>query len=579
MTTLAIDYETDYSRDYSVAEMGVWAYVNDVRFRAHTVSMAGSDGFEWVGRPVDAPWEKAHTYPLWISHNAAFDEAVHTASQIRQVCQAPVLPAAWDCTADMMSYLQHPRSLKEACRVGLGVNVDKSIREDLAGDTLFTPSDADVRAYALEDARLCLRLWQKFSARWPEHEREVSRHTRLMARRGVGFDHAGAVAAGEKLRKKLKAVEAKIPWAAAGKPPTSRNELLAEVARLGLPAPTTTAEKSEEWQAWLDAHEKDAPWVRALNQWRKINRTLSVVESMVSRSDGQRLHAPLKYYGAAVTGRWSGSDGLNMQNLNSKETAGGVDLRALLRPESGKVFVVCDLSQIEPRVLAVLAGDEAMLAGLRSGLALYEAHARATMMWGGGALKKENPRLYALAKARVLGLGYGAGPETFRRVAKIMAGLELDETDATTFVEEFRKTNPRTVELWGRMQKAFNRTDRDVVVFKTKAGRALRYFGVDGKQAEAVKGSGKRLRWWGSKLVENLVQGTARDVLAGMVLEIERAGLPVVLHVHDEVVVEVASEDAEAALETVDRIMSTAPEWMPDLPVECEGSIMEVYGK
>jgi DNA polymerase I-like protein with 3'-5' exonuclease and polymerase domains len=568
---LAIDYETDYSREYSVSSLGAWAYVRDHRFCAHTVSMWG-EGLQYAGKPSDAPWDEAAKFTHWVSHNAAFDEQVHG-----QLDGWYPRPEVWDCTADLMGYLQHPRSLKDACRVALGLVVDKSVRDDMAsGGNLFL-SRQQVEDYALEDARLCYLLWEKFSHRWPERERELSRHTRLMAARGIGFDEDAAKAAVAKLAKQIKATEAKIPWVAAGKPPTSRLELLAECGRLEIDPPETTAEKSAEWQAWLDAHEKKVPWVRAINKWRRLNRTRTVVEAMLARSAHGRLHGALRYYGAAVTGRWSGSDGLNMQNLNSRDTEGGVDLRGLIKPPAGKVFVVSDLAQIEPRVLAVLSGDTELLAGLRQGLALYEAHARATMMWDGGPLKKEQPRLYALAKARVLGLSYGAGATTFQRVAKVLAGLDLDEIDAKTTVDEFRQTNPRIVGLWERLDKVFARAE-DVLSIRTKAGRPLRYFHPRGGECEVTKG-GKRVRYWGSKLCENLIQATARDVMADMVLQIEAAGIPVVLHVHDEIVCEVPAETAERDLARVKEIMSTPPDWLPELPVECEAQLMEAYGK
>ena len=166
---LAIDYETDYSREYSVRDLGAWAYVRDERFGAHTVSMWG-EGLQYAGKPSDAPWDEAANYPHWISHNAAFDEQVHG-----QLDGWYPRPALWDCTADLMGYLQHPRSLKDACRVGLGVAVDKSVRDAMMGETLFTPSAAEIAEYALEDARLCYELWKKFSHRWPENERLLSR--------------------------------------------------------------------------------------------------------------------------------------------------------------------------------------------------------------------------------------------------------------------------------------------------------------------------------------------------------------------------------------------------------------------
>jgi len=571
--TLAVDFETDWSRDYTVADMGAWAYCNDPRFNAYLVAFCGSDGWEWVGHPAQAPWAKAREYDRWLSHNVGFDA---------EVCRAlRVEPAkVWDCTADLMAYLQYPRDLKGACKEAFGIEVDKSVRDRSGVADLFAPSAGELNDYALQDARLCLRLWQKFAVRWPESEKELSRHTRLMGARGIGFDTSAAREAVAGLGVQLAETERTIPWVARGLPPTSRNELFLECDRLGLPRPTTTAEKNPAWQAWLDEHEARVPWVRGLNRWRKLNRTREVIGAMLVRTDRQRrLHYGLRYYGAAITGRWSGADGLNLQNLNSKDTEGGIDLRAPLVPAPGNVFVVSDLSQIEPRCMAVISGDEDMLTFLRSGADLYEAHARATMGYSDPRpLKEVDKGMRALAKARTLGLGYSCGAEKFVAVAKIMAGLDISPEDSERIVAEFRATNPKITSLWERMQRAFRQAKGKVWVVKTEAGRAMRYFSPADGQACAVKAK-PPTKFYGGKLVENLIQATARDVMAGMILQIEAAGYPVVLHVHDEIVAEVPSETAAEAMAEIRRIMSTPPAWMPTLPVECEAHLMEVYGK
>jgi DNA polymerase len=163
-------------------------------------------------------------------------------------------------------------------------------------------------------------------------------------------------------------------------------------------------------------------------------------------------------------------------------------------------------------------------------------------------------------------------------VAKIMAGLDISPEDSERIVAEFRATNPKITSLWERMQRAFRQAKGKVWVVKTEAGRAMRYFNPADGQAAAVKAK-PPTKFYGGKLVENLIQATARDVMAGMVLQIEAAGYPVVLHVHDEIVAEVPSETAAEAMEEIRRIMSTPPAWMPTLPVECEAHLMEVYGK
>jgi hypothetical protein len=571
--TLAIDFETDWSAGYSVKDLGTWAYVRDPRFRAHTVSAVGDDGFEWVGDPKQAPWAKFLQYRTWVSHNAWFDSQVYG-----QVIPTGHRPDAWHCTADLMGYLQYPRSLAAAVGWAFGHVLDKSMRERMKGGDLFAPPQAEVDAYALEDARWCLKLWQTFSPRWPAHEQALSIHTRMMAARGIGFDLDAARKALEVLAKARRREESEIPWTEYGQPPTSRNALFTHCDDAGVPRPETTAEKDPRWQQWLEANEKAVPFVRSLNRWRKLNRTHAVVEAMLARTADGRLHAPLRYYGAAITGRWSGTDGLNMQNLNSRDAGGGVDLRALLKPAPGHVFVISDLAQIEPRVLAVLSGDTELLDKVRQGFGLYEAHARATMTWDGGELKTENPMLYKLAKARVLGLGYGCGADKFVLVAKIMAGLDLTPEAAKDYVDEFRATNPRIVDLWDRMGRALRRCDKNVWCTQTKAGRVLRYYDPEEGHAKPYKGS-LPSKFHGAKLVENLVQATARDVLADMVLRIEASCVPVVMHVHDEIIAEVPADEAEAALSIITRQMSTPPAWMPELPVACEARIAEVYGK
>ena len=575
--TLAIDFETHYGPDYSVASLGSWAYCRDSRFRIDVVAAAGSEGFRFVGPLTKAPWNEMAAHKHWVSHNASFDEEAFLAGRrLGLIPCAP--PGLWDCTADLMGYLQYPRSLKDAADVVLGVIVDKDIRKRMRVGSKNPPTQDEIHAYALHDAELCLRLWEEHSDRWPEKERRLSRHTRHMSRRGIGFDRQSAREGLRILENRLLEIESSIPWAKRGLPPTSRIALSKACVDAGVEPPSVTAEKSPVWQEWLRQHQDRLPWLSAINAWRKTNRRRSVVEAMISRSADDRLHSPLRYYGAAVTGRWSGSDGLNMQNLNSGAARGELDLRGLLLAPEGSAFVISDLRQIEPRVLAVLSGDSKMLKGLKEGLSVYEAHARSTMGWNGKDLKSEHPELYAMSKARVLGLSYGAGPQTFMRVAKVMAGVDLSEEEAIESVDAFRQSNRAIVGLWNRLEQSYRSTDIGPWTMVTRAGRPLRYFAPGWQECAVVKGSA-RVSYWGAKFCENLVQATARDVLAEMILQIEDAGWPVVLHVHDEIVCEVPKDRASQACQDIARIMSTPPEWMSELPVECELKTSERYGK
>lgn len=442
------------------------------------------------------------------------------------------------------------------------------------------------RAYALGDARACLEIWLGFSKHWPAHERRLSDISRTWATRGVALDQEKARAAVAVLDKECGEAEALIPWARRS-PPTSKKELYLACYEKGIEPPASTNDDDPGFLAWRETHGAGLPFVDAVGRWRRANRTRKVIEQLLARvrPDG-RVATPLKYFGAGP-GRWSGADGLNFQNLN-REPVCGVKVRELLRAAPGHALVVADLSQIEPRCLAWLSGDARLLESLRKGTPLYEAHARATMDWTGGALKKEDPNLYSLAKARVLGLGYGCGAAQFVHVAKIMAGLDITQKDAQAIVANFRRTNSAITALWDTLNQRIYRDALEARTMHTislPSGRVLRYFNPyiekgDKVRAAVVRGeNAPALFWHGAKLTENLVQATARDVFASGLVRVHARGLPILWTVHDEVILEVPEDQAQEALDATLGEMRVTPAWMPGLPLEAEGEIMEAYRK
>ena len=87
------------------------------------------------------------------------------------------------------------------------------------------------------------------------------------------------------------------------------------------------------------------------------------------------------------------------------------------------------------------------------------------------------------------------------------------------------------------------------------------------------------IKLYGGTLAENASQGLARDIFSDMMLRIDAAGYPIILHVHDEVVCEVPEAIADEALSNILNIMSTPPDWIPDIPVSAEGEILDIYTK
>jgi len=236
--------------------------------------------------------------------------------------------------------------------------------------------------------------------------------------------------------------------------------------------------------------------------------------------------------------------------------------------------------------LACLCGNQRLVEDLRNGMPLYEAHARETMAWVGGPLKKEEPKLYALAKARVLGLGYGCSAKKFAKVAKNLAGLDLTPEECVRTVKDFRRRNPLITGLWNRFDKAIGEaagTDKRLEL-ELPSGRVVRYFDV-GYEPEkkrytaCTERGGTREGIYGAKLVENLVQGTAREVFADMLVRLKQAGIDIAFHVHDEVICEVLEERAEEARREIESIMRTPPDWMKGLPLAVESTVSRRYTK
>jgi hypothetical protein len=271
---------------------------------------------------------------------------------------------------------------------------------------------------------------------------------------------------------------------------------------------------------------------------------------------------------------------------------------------------------------------------MAAGESPYIAHARATMGLAPGETLDKANSTYKLAKARCLGLSYGSGHKKFLWMAETLFNLgdTFDAVDVTQpnldaymayldrigdrdqlilmrdpgvdekikhrylvswmTVTDYRNNSPKTTALWGRLGdglRASAERGQDFIM-GLPSGREMVYRKAAFKQSEDGKGSeitvqivknGRftRERTWGSKLTENLVQAMARDVFRDCLINVAQAGYDIVLHVHDELVVEVDEDKADAALEDICKIMGSPVSWAPGLPVAAEGKISKFYLK
>lgn len=611
---VAIDFETFYCDKaakknpdllYSISSLGAQGYVDDPRFDPYLVAVK-SDSVDYVGPLSGCPWDEIDGKP-WVAHNMSFDAEVAMRAQDLGMIPGHIKPASMDCTADLGVFLNCGRSLAMASEALLGEKPSKGMRDYMDGrtweDAVKDGKSEALVQYGRDDARLCWTLAREHGKRWPDMEIRISRLNRRIGSRGAYINRELLEDYIKSLKMALWIAGSLIPWewgpGAENKTPLSLVKAREQCRIDGIPAPTSFSEKDDKANAWEDKYADQFPWIRAIRVWRKANRTyqslLTIRERL--RPDGT-FPFSLLYFGAH-TGRFSGAGGFNMQNLpkypldlgpvfdDSEEDTSGlvreIDVRPLFIAPPGMKVAVVDLSQIEARVLLWLAGDETQLEEIRKGAHVYEAHARATMGWTGGPLKENDRNLYALAKARVLGLGYGCGPSRFVALAKIMAGLDLSPSESSDTVLAFRATNRPVTRYWSALNRGFKLAMLDRRPFRVElpSGRKLRYFNIhmsDGDcVASNVRGFGPYKKFFGGKLAENVTQAASRDLFCEGLLRVEDEDLgDLVFHVHDEGVWYVPSEES---LPGIEKALSVPPDWAEDLPVSAEGDCADFYQK
>jgi DNA polymerase len=370
-------------------------------------------------------------------------------------------------------------------------------------------------------------------------------------------------------------------------PILSHKKVCAFCEEIGIPAPKSLAEDNAECAVWEQKYGTQYPIINALRVYRKANILLRKCEAIQNRlMPDRRMCIGLRYFGAAGTGRLSGSNGWNIQNL-PRVPFHNVDIRKLLIPGPGQKFVISDYSQIEPRISNWLSGNTAVLTELARGFNLYEADAIAAGTWNGepGTFKKTNPAAYQLQKAQTLGIGYGMGPARFCEAARAQLGLTFTLDAARRIVAEWHARNPGVRVLWNEyehgLRTSFHRGEDYAILLPS--ARRLNY-----RQIQRVEDSGRvrysacptyesrRSYFWGGKLFENVVQAIARDVLRDAVLRLEYAGVPVIFTAHDEAVCEVP-EDYPAT--QILHLMLTSSPWAETLPLAAEIIEAKAYTK
>lgn len=582
----AIDYETYYDDDCSIAKHGARAYFNHPDFDAYMVTIVGEqEGQEFVGRPEDFDWSSLPRPCLFVSHNAGFDEMLTMHLVETGKLPEEAIPDLWECTADMSAYLKAPRSLKEASAHFFGIEVSKETRDSMKGkrwEDMTSEFQEEVSDYAMEDSRLCLRLWLMGRDSWPWWERCLSRLTRYQGWAGVPLSE-------EKLDAALRAVQEatheayhSIPWTSEGHSPLSTNELARYCRAHNIPVPSSVAVDSEEANAWEAEYGAEHSCLRGMRTFRSLNALEKKLESMKARFDPEtgRMNFGKKYAGAHTL-RWSGDAGVNIQNL-PRGDIGGINIRSLIEAPDGHMLIKSDLSQIEPRCVHALIGDTRFIEEVRKGGDLYERVARLWGLYDGpeGEIPYETRQL---VKTCNLGLQYLMSPPKFAKVADIP--LER----AQELHALYHDVNPLVKDFGDALIRGFAEAAVGDGVFEFALPlRSMVYQGCSmmggGLHCTQVRqGRKMRVGIWPGLLIENLVQALARDVFATKMLQLAYEGVDVLFSVHDEVVCLVTESEAEETTALVQRIMSSPVSWLRDsgldIPLAAETKVLKFYRK
>lgn len=348
-----------------------------------------------------------------------------------------------------------------------------------------------------------------------------------------------------------------------------------------------------------------------------------------------RVRGLLQFYGAR-TGRWAGrlvqvhnlprnymdeldfarelvkqknTELLQLSFGNVTDTLSQL-IRTAFVPSEDCQFVVADYSAIEARVIAWLANEQWRMDVFRTHGKIYEASASAMFNVPMERIKKGNAEYALRAKGKVaeLALGYGGSVNALKNMGALQMGLS--EEELPDIVERWRKASPHIVQLWGRLEESAKQTLRtgqqtavNGLIFRYEgnyqtglhfltvqlpSGRKIFYlnpfFGVDRFGRENIhyystndSGNLMELDTYGGKLTENIVQSIARDCLSLTLQRMEQAGFQTVMHIHDEVVLDVPNEQAD--LETVCNIMRQPIPWAVGLTLNAAGFTGNYYQK
>jgi DNA polymerase len=645
---LGLDFESYYcsrllpgeSIAYTLNKLTTSQYVLDTRFEAIGVGLGlgaavpvwFSGSHSYLKRVLERiPWDRT----LLIAHNAIFDGAV-----LEWIFGFK--PAKYFCT--MMGSRPYVAPFTGRMSLGsvgkflnLGEKGDEVVRADGKHRRDFSPAElAEYGKYCCNDVVLTCRTYEQLVQWLPEDEQDLidltikkfTRPTLKLDRAALQQRQTDIVAEREQLRqdlvalfdsqKLLEGVEEIEKPAAVETVMRSRVQFATVLQSQGIKIPMKKSKANGKDTFAMS--KTDAEFMDLLTHDNEVVRELVAARlKLSSNMEATRLErfdeiaaldvggdtllpVPLLYYGAHP-GRFSGLDKINLQNLprikfladgKTPDPDSGWLRRSIVAPD-GCVIVAGDLSQIEARIVATLAGCYDLVRQFASKQDTYGIFA--TRVYGRPIDKKKDPVERFVGKTCILGLGYGMGWAKFLLQMLLAKVKGMTPEQAKRIVYLYRETYKEIPQLWANLEDYLKKCVDPQAMFTygpltflherivLPNGMPLIYPGLkgNGEQLEftskRAKDEGSSNKLWGGVITENVVQALARIVISRAELRLARAGLRAALQVHDELVYCVPEQHAEKVKRAIEIAFKMPVDFLPRLPVDCEVGIGKTYAE
>ena len=621
------DLETFYSKEYSLSVLTTEEYIRSPQYETIGISLKLNDTpTVWVPQPrVDKVLRQNNwSDKMVICQNTAFDGAILN-------WHYDVNPMLWiDIMGMSRALFPHERShslAKQAERMGVGVKGNEVLNAIGKRYKDFSPEELSrYGQYCCNDTDLTKLLFDKYLAMgFPKielklldltlrmfidpvlmldepklrvHLTEVqdrkqalmeSVRDTMLAEADPDYVHAIFSEGMDGIKKLLMSNDkfAKLLHSFGVEPPTKVSPTTGKIAY--------AFAKTDE--AFKELGESDDERVQVLVAARLGNKSTleeTRTQRFIEMSRRGLFPVPLRYYGAH-SGRWSGQDSVNLQNLtsNPRNPNAGKIKKTIMAPP-GYVVIDCDSSQIEARTLAWLAGQQDLLDAFENKQDVYKIMASRIY-------NKPVEEIIGIerqvGKVVILGAGYGVGHAKLKVFLKTIAGVDVTEAEAKRIIDAYRAAYPRIPELWRKADDSLRalamgnglQVDAVGVVhaipnkgLSLPNGLHIQYPDLmqiteNGKAQWSYWSKGLSVKVYGGKVVENFCQAIARCVIAEQMLRISKR-YKVVLTVHDAIAIIAKEEEAKEAQAYVEECMRWRPTWAQGLPLACESGMGASYG-